>query len=490
MSMPLSELLLAESPDAIVACKKDGRVLLWNRGAERMFGFTSAEAEGHTMCELIVPEDRVAETQRIDRELLASGYVTYESMRRRKDGSRLFVDVSGRVIGGTDWGDLVVYTKKDVTALKVLRDAKLMQARFGELLDSTPDGILLVNATGRVVLANRHAEALFGYAKGELVGMPIEMLLPQRFRQAHVEHRAGYVGQPRVRAMGAGLDLYGLRKNGAEFPVEISLSPLQTEEGTLIFSAIRDTSERKQIERALRETNTKLERASAAKDRFLAGMSHELRTPLNAIIGFTGTLLMRLAGPLTEDQEKQLRTVQGSARHLLALINDLLDLAKIEAGKMDVQFETFDVVLLLNEVVAALRPQAERKDLQIRLNAGGPRLIHSDQRILRQILINFVDNAIKYTDQGGVVLDVADIVHKGHPALALRVTDTGIGISAEDQARLFGAFTQLHAETRPYNEGTGLGLHLSRRLAELIEADIMVESEPGKGSRFTIVIGH
>jgi PAS domain S-box-containing protein len=602
-------MLLEESPDAVIATSPENTVLYWNKAAEAIFGYSSEEMLGRTLYETIVPPENVPEEQQLVREALQAGVATYESFRRCKDGSLVYVDITSKVI--RDPAGKVAFilsSKKDVTQLKVKRDAKLVEARFGDLLQSTPDGIVIASPSGRIVLANPQVEALFGYQRGELsgklvevllperyrgghvghrskffsqprtrsmgaglelnglrkdgsefpveislsplqtdegplvmsairdisdrkkaeqkfrgllesapdaivivdgtgeivlvnsqavslfgyrrdelLGKPIEMLVPSRFRERHPNHRTRFFGDPNARPMGAGLELFGQRKDGSEFPVEISLSPLETEEGTLVSSAIRDITDRKRFEQALQEKNVELENANQAKDRFLATMSHELRTPLNAIIGFTGTLLMRLPGPLTGDQEKQLRTVQSSGRHLLALINDLLDLAKIEAGKVDLHLESTSCQGVLEEVIAALRLQAQDKGLDLRaLVPDSTVLVHTDKRALSQIVLNLTNNAIKFTERGSVHLKLSRQQGNGH--IAISVADSGIGMQPESQLKLFEAFSQVDPSSRRRYEGTGLGLHLSQKLAVLLGGRITFESEYGKGSTFVLML--
>jgi len=484
-----SVLFAGESPDALIVLGADGRILHWNLGAQRIFGYGADEALNTLLQDLVIPPDHRVEQQQQLQDALAGRTTTYESVRRRKDASLLYVDVTMRR-SRTEHGEpCVICAEKDVTTIKVLRDAKLMEARFRDLLESTPDGIVMANPTGHIVIANSQAERLFGYETGALRGVSVDLLLPTRYRQAHVGHRSNYFQQPRTRAMGSGLDLSGLRKDGSEFPIEISLSPLRTEESAFVMSAIRDISERKRFEKALQDKNQELASANQAKDHFLAGMSHELRTPLNAIIGFTGTLLMQLAGPLNAEQKKQLQTVQSSGRHLLALINDLLDIAKIAAGKVDLIREAVECNEVLRDVEATLGPQAWAKGLVFELQLPeAPVILQTDRRALCQIVLNLTGNAIKFTETGHVRLVLEACMRAGRHVATIEIEDSGIGIPTHDLDRLFGAFTRINPTRSNAPDGTGLGLHLSQKLAELLGGEITVQSEIGCGSCFTLVL--
>ncbi len=376
-----------------------------------------------------------------------------------------------------------------MSAVRDVSERSLAEQKFRALLESAPDAIVIVNGKGEIELVNSQTESLFGYARAELLGQPVEILLPEALRASHPKHRQRFFSNPGVRPMGVGLDLKGRRRDGSEFPVEISLSPLEGGGGSLVFGAIRDMTDRKRIEHELREKNLQLELASRAKDKFLATMSHELRTPLNAIIGFTGLLLMRLSGPLTPDQERQLQTAQASGKHLLSLINDLLDLAKIESGNTDLQLEIAACSKIIEGVVTQLRPLADAKRLLLDLRlpiADVP--IHTNPRAFSQIVINLASNAIKFTDQGTVAIALKQEQADGHLRTEVSVRDSGIGIAREDSDKIFQAFTQLDPSSLRRHEGTGLGLHLSQRLAALLGGRITLESEIGKGSLFLLIL--
>jgi protein-histidine pros-kinase len=286
--------------------------------------------------------------------------------------------------------------------------------------------------------------------------------------------------------MGAGVELAGRHRSGALFPVEISLSSIETEEGPLILAAIRDTTERRRMEQALRDQNAELEIALAAKERFLARMSHELRTPLNAILGFTGTLLMGMPGELNPEQRAQLETVRGAARRLLALINDLLDLARVESGKVELSLEKLDCRPVVDAVAREARPEAEAKGLAFRVaNPDEEVLVRADRRVLTQILGNLVGNAVRFTESGAIEIAVLGAGGDSPGTARIEVTDSGPGIAPADLERVFEAFPELHRPA-PAEPLTGLGLHLSRLLAGLLGATVTCRSVPGQGSTFTV----
>jgi len=363
---------------------------------------------------------------------------------------------------------------------------KRAESTFRSLLDAAPDAMVISDRAGKIVLVNSAAEKMFGYDRDELAGQPFEILVPVLLRDQHVGYRKKYLRHPRTRPMGEGLSLAALHKNGRVIPVDIGLSPLTTEAGDLIIASIRDISERVRFTEELKKKNAALEEASKAKDLFLASMSHELRTPLTAIIGYAGTLLMGAGGALTPEQEKQVSVIKTSGKHLLAMIGDVLDLAKIELGKVEISAEPVSPGSVAEEVATTLRPLAEDKGLKLEVVNEAPQPIHTDPRALSQILINLAGNAIKFTDKGEIRIAVSQ--SGGCPMqTSFAVTDTGCGIKPEDQGKLFDLFRQV-GDDKSRAKGSGLGLYISRKLAKLLGGKLSFESAPGVGSTFTLTL--
>jgi PAS domain S-box-containing protein len=361
---------------------------------------------------------------------------------------------------------------------------------------STEYSIIAKDLDGTIVLWNEGARRIYGYEAAEVVGVNAAILhtpgdvasgkqieitkralavgkwegVVERKRKDHSHFWARLVVTPRYDLAGKAVGVLLISKD-------------ITEETRIARELVDSQLEREAAVEELRMTNLELARANAAKDRFLASMSHELRTPLNAIIGYAGVQLMGLVGPLTADQRTQMQSIEASGNHLLSLINGLLDLAKIAAGKVDVSCELVDCADLLDEVVLAMTPLAGEKGLALIAIAPPPGFtLESDRRMLSQILLNLAGNAIKFTQHGQVTISIASQAEGGMVRFA--VQDTGIGISAGELARVFDAFEQIDGGAIDHPQGTGLGLHISQRLALLLGGHLDVESEPGQGSTF------
>ena len=376
-----------------------------------------------------------------------------------------------------------------------------MESRYRKLLHAAPDAILEVNEEGRILILNEAVERMFGYSRAELLGLSVDHLVPASMRSGHSQHRAAYAKRPNTRPMGTGLELQGQRKDGSLFPVEISLSPNWIEGSLHVIASVRDITERKAVEnriQALREQytaeltmkneqlearNREVEQANRLKNEFLASMSHELRTPLHTIIGFSELLTEQLEGPLGEKQQRFVGHILQDARHLLELINEILDISKIESGRLELKRESFDFSQCVEEVLAGIRHQAAAKNITLENKNRFQSSLYADRLRVKEILYNLLSNAVKFTPEGGRVW-VEGYSEGG--MLHVSVCDTGIGIPEQEHPSIFEKFYQVGDTTGGVREGTGLGLPITKHLVELHGGAINVESRPGQGSSFRL----
>jgi PAS domain S-box-containing protein len=475
--------LIEASADALFAIALDGTITDVNEEATRVTGFTRKHLVNSRFSEYFTEPERARAG--VEQTFAEKRVISYELTLITRYGRKIpvsfnagvFTDAAGQALG-------ILAAARDITAQKGM-EKQLRDSQFytRSLIESNIDALMTTDPLGNITDVNQQMEALTDASRDELIGTPFKKYFTDPKRAEDGIRLV--LRESRV----TDYELTARSKTARETVVSYNATTFNDQAGKLqgVFAAARDVTERKRFERTLQEKNIELENASLSKDRFLASMSHELRTPLNAIIGFTGTLLMKLPGPLTPDQDKQLRTIQASSRHLLSLINDLLDLAKIESGKVELNLEWLNCQSIIEEVSTGLRPLAERRNLKFEVSMPEHEvMVQTDRRSLTQILINFTNNAIKFTDKGLVRIELLIRHDNGNSFADIAVVDTGIGIREEDKSKLFQAFTQVdNSSTRAY-EGTGLGLHVSQKLASIIGGRVSFESEYGKGSRFMV----
>jgi protein-histidine pros-kinase len=475
--------LLESAPDAIVIAASDGRIALVNAQAERLFGYGRDEMIGQPV-EILVPERYRPEHPRHREDYFNNARTRpmgagLELYGRRKDGREFPVEISLSPLE-TESGTMAISAIRDIS------DRRKADAKFRGLLESAPDAMVIVDRNGRIAIVNAQSEQMFGYPRDELIGLAVEILVPLPYRARHEQHRRGYVATAHARPMGAGLELFAVRKDGTQFPVEISLSPLETEEGLLVASAIRDITARKRAEaereRLLQERSAHAE-ASRVKDEFLATLSHELRTPLNAILGWTSLLLKE---PGFEGRTKHaLETVLRNARAQTQLIEDLIDLSRMVTGKLTIEPQPIDLADVVRAAMDVVRPAAEAKKLSIALDADlTSYLTLGDEDRMRQAVWNLLSNAVKFTPEGG---RIQIRLQRGERNMLVQVTDTGIGIPTDFLPHVFDRFRQADSSMTRQHGGLGLGLAIVRSIVEAHGGHVSAGSS-GRGHGATFVI--
>jgi PAS domain S-box-containing protein len=351
------------------------------------------------------------------------------------------------------------------------------------LLESVPDAMVIADDHGAIIHVNGVGERLFGWPRAELVGQPVEILLPARFRTMHQVHRSGYHAAPRTRPMGLGLDLSGLKKDGGEFDAEISLAPVMVDGRPCVMAAVRDVTERKRIEERARMWR-KAKAEVRERDEFLSIASHELRTPV-AALQLQLQMLQRAANrsqnQVPQAVEGKLDALERQTRRIGFLVGELLDVSRMRLGRLELSLEESDLSEIARETVAHLRDELEKSGSRLLLDLA-PTPGRFDRSRVEQVITNLLVNAAKFGQGKPITLHVAP---EGERA-RLRVTDRGIGIPAEDQARVFDRFER--AVTSQHFGGLGLGLYIARQIVDAHGGEIRVESAPGAGTSFVVLL--
>lgn len=502
----LQGILDGASQVAIIATDPTGRITMFNKGAEHMLGYPGHEMIGTESLTVIHDESelsRYAEGLKGEfghsiggfEALVArarrDGYDAREWTCVRKDGRRLTVHLVVTALRdeiGEITGFLAV--AQDVTDRKrVEKELERRDQRIRAIVENVLDAIITVDRHGIVQSCNPAAERIFGYSAQEVIGRNVSILMPEPHRASHDNYLRAYVEHGNAKIIGGNIEVMGLRKTGSVFPIELTVSEMRVDEEIYFIGTVRDITDRKKAEQDLINAREAAESANRAKSDFLAVMSHEIRTPMNGIIGMTE---LALDTDLSEEQREYLDTVAAEADSLLSLINDILDFSRIESGRLELEILSFKFRERVEDIASALAVRARDRGLELtcHISPEVPETLVGDAGGLRQVLVNLVGNAIKFTEKGVVSLNVEmEAVEDDRVLLHFSVGDSGIGIPEEKQEMIFQAFAQADASTSRKFGGTGLGLAIASWLIKMMGGRIWVESEVGKGSTFHFTAG-
>ena len=500
--------LIENNPLAIVVIDEGERIQLVNAAFESLFRYKRDEAIGKRLDDLIAPQDLREEAFGYSGSLLGGKNVHATVRRRRRDGGLVDVELygvpmrsEGKVVGG-----YAIY--HDITSRRLAEELlRESEERYRDLFENASDLVFTASPEGALIYVNRAWLRTLGYQESEMSGLTVDNIVHTGSREVFAKFRERAAAGENI----SDIECVFVTKDGRPIEVEGSCGyRFQDKRPVFLRAIFRDVTARKQaqeeirklnedlerrvlertaqlaaVNRELEARNREVERANRLKSQFLASMSHELRTPLNAVIGFSDLLNEETAGPLNDKQKRYVEHVLTGARNLLQLINDILDLSKVEAGQLLLRPESFPLAEALPEVLSTIKPLAMNKQIQVESRVEKDACLRVDRVRLKQVLYNLLSNAIKFTAEGGRVVIEA---RRNGESVCVSVADNGIGIPPEEHEAIFNEFHQVGMTTKGVREGTGLGLAISRRLVEAHEGKIWVESTPGHGSKFSFTV--
>jgi len=485
--------LLESAPDAMVIVNKFGQIVLVNAQTEKLFGYDRANLVGLEVEKLIPARFNHHHSEHrknfFENPKVREMGAGLELFGTRKDGSEFPVEISLSPLK-IEEGLYVSAAIRDISA------RKKSEAKFRGLLESAPDAMVIVDERGLIQLVNAQTEKLFEYNREEIIGQKVEILIPERYNAVHAPHRENFFSEPRTRAMGVGLELYGKKKNGSEFPVEISLSPIETEEGLLVSAAIRDITDQKKAASELTEYAERLENSNKELEQFAYVASHDLQEPLRKIQVFSGRIIDLEYGNLSKKAQKYFSFVQNAASRMQTLIEDLLAFSRLQTSEN--RFECSDIHSIIEDEISIFKETIREKNATVEIEGNCNVSIIPFQ--FRQLIHNLASNALKFskTDEPPKI-QISSKIEKGqdsgHAELKpktdycrITVKDNGIGFDEKYSNKLFNLFQRLHS-TDEY-PGTGIGLAIVKKVVDNHHGFITVKSELNKGSTFDIYLPH